>query len=104
MFNEGDRQNINIYLFGQDKGLFKAQVGQDWKTAMYGLFNAGTEFDFEYKVNDGDVVNINSILGINSAANVKRQNWKDAFYLFIAENLPAPADFVPVSQQLYEKK
>jgi N-acetylmuramoyl-L-alanine amidase len=89
MFNEGDRVNLNLYCYGKDRGFFKSLVGKDWKTAMYSFFKSGSEFDFEYKVNDGDVVNINNVLGVNTASQTRAQNWKDTFYSFVAHNLPS---------------
>jgi hypothetical protein len=84
MFNEGDRLNINNYLYGGDKGLFKDLVDLDWKTAMYSVFATNGEFDFEYKVNSGDIANINTLLNVTDAENTRAQNWKDTFYKYVA--------------------
>ena len=102
MFNEGDRVNLNVYFYGKDIGKFKTLVGVDWKTAMYSIFKAGSEFDFDYKVNEGDIKNIDSILKTANADIVKAQNWKDTFYLFVANNLPTN-NFVEVKEKLFKK-
>jgi hypothetical protein len=104
MFNEGDRVNLNVYWFGEDKGVGKAQVGRDWKSAMYELFSPGSNFDFEFKVNDGDVKNINSILNTDKAEAAKTQNWKDTFYKFVADNLPSGTQPQPLKPGVYEVK
>lgn len=89
MFNEGDRVNLNTYFYGKDIGFFKTLVGVDWKTAMYAIFKKGSEFDNQYKVNEGDVKNINTQLGTGTADTFKGQNWKDLYYYFAVPNLPA---------------
>lgn len=90
-FNEGDRVNINNYLYGKDNGYFTAQVGVDWKTAMYQLFVTGSQFDFDYKTNSGDVVNINAELGTTDAP--ISWNWKDLWYSYLIgdKHLPTGA-------------
>lgn len=80
-FNEGDRVNLNNYLYGKDNGYFQAQVGIDWKTAMYQLFTSGSQFDFDYKTNSGDVVNINKELGTTDAP--QGWNFKDLWYSYL---------------------
>lgn len=79
MFNEGDRKNINNYLYGKDLGLHKEAVGKPWKEAMYhGVFE--TEgFRFQHRVNDGDIANINGTLG-GDASKSKGLTWKEAAY------------------------
>jgi hypothetical protein len=98
MFNEGDRANINIYLYGEDKGYFKGQVNKPWKDAIYDLLNQGSELDFEYKVNDGDVSNINALLNVSDASVVKAQNWKDTFYKYVAAKFDEKNKIIAASQ------
>lgn len=100
MFNEGDRQNLNVYWFGEDIGVGKAEVGQDWKTAMYALFKAGSDFDFQYKVNSGDLPGVALVVG-DKAPEVLNQNWKTAAQ-FMETNLQVPG-YTPVTGQLYTK-
>lgn len=102
MFNDGDRKNLNVYFYGEDKGLFTEQVGKDWKSAMYNLFQSGSSFDFEFKVNDGDIKNINAATGDTTASGVKSQNWKKAYYGYFSKFFST--EFVPVDTILYEKK
>jgi hypothetical protein len=80
-FNEGDRANINVGLFGYDAGLFKTAVGTDWKTAIYAILQS-SDFKNLNTVNQGDVNNINSVLG-GDASSALGQVWKTAVYDYI---------------------
>lgn len=89
MFNEGDRENVNNSLYGEDKGKFKSLVGKSYHDAMYGIFD-GEEFKADYFVNDGDVVNINTAIGRDDAQTVKGKNWKEAGYGYFMQIKPTP--------------
>lgn len=98
VFNEGDRVNLNAYWFGKDLGIGKNIVGKEWKPAMYELFRPGSEFDFHFKVNAGDVANINGALKRQDANTTLAKNWKDAYYGYFASVVPAPAPTVSAPQ------
>lgn len=99
VFNEGDRENINIGLFGYDAGLFKTAVGTDWKTAIYAILQS-SDFKNLNEVNQGDVDNIDSVLG-GDASSALGKVWKQAVYDYILKN--AGGNFTPVSGTLYTK-
>lgn len=86
-FNDGDRLNFNSFLYGQDLGLHGDQVGKHFKDAAYAILES-SDYNFQHKVNDGDVVNIGNA-GITNAASAKGFPWKDAVYNVILKNLPA---------------
>jgi signal peptidase I len=83
MFNEGDRVNLNIYFYGEDKGHFKGAVGLDWKTAMYqGVFETEDSKMF-LKMNEGDRGNVNAYIFGQDLKRFKAsvgKGWKDAMY------------------------
>lgn len=101
MFNEGDRLNLNKYLYGKDNGYFKDKIGMDWKTAMYQLFSSGSQFDQDYKTNSGDIANIDKTLGTTDAP--QGWNWKDIYYSYIIgqNHLPNPGSATKLGPGLY---
>lgn len=99
VFNEGDRVNVNNALYGYDKGFFKTTVGRPWKDSMYAIFQSD-DFKNENAVNDGDVKNIDSVLG-GSASSIKGDIWKQATYDYILKN--TGGGYTPVTEQLYKK-
>ena len=80
MFNEGDRVNINLYLYGQDKGRFGGAVGKPWKEAMYyGIFET-LEYKVDALVNSGDVPAIENTFGTTDGETTVGRTWKELFY------------------------
>jgi hypothetical protein len=82
MFNDGDAGNFNTYFFGKDQGLFRDQVGKDWKTAAYGVMEY-MQTNQNLLFNDGDRGNINSALyGKDEGRFTKSvgEGWKQGVY------------------------
>jgi hypothetical protein len=84
-FNEGDRINLNVYLYGKDLGRFKPVVGQDWKKAMYELFES-PEYKTDALVNKGDVPAINDVYATTDGASTVGMPWKELFYQFATQH------------------
>jgi hypothetical protein len=102
IFNEGDRSNINVYLYGEDRGRFQAAVGKTWKEAIYfGIFETD-EFNTDQRINAGDIGNMKQILGRDDIGGYVGKPWKEFFYGYGA-NLAAKPEFEP-APQLYIKK
>ncbi len=102
MFNEGDRVNINQYLYGKDMGRFHGAVGKDWKNAMYyGVFET-TEFKTDQLINTGDVPAINQLTGRTDGSTQVGKTWKDAFEYYFLPN--ASSEYIEVTDKLYKKK
>jgi len=80
MFNEGDRLNINNYLYGEDRGRFKEAVGKLWKEAMYfGIFET-PDYKIDALVNAGDIPAIELVYGTKDGETVVGKTWKDVLY------------------------
>lgn len=79
LFNEGDRLNLNVYHYGKDLGRFKAAVGQEWKAAMYAIYES-SEFKTDALVNAGDVPAINEVYGATDGQVNVGHPWKTLFY------------------------
>lgn len=103
MFNEGDRKNINLYLFGEDRGHFKGAVGKDWKNAMYYGVLETPDFKIAQTVNKGDAPAINSAFSRTDGATQAGKTWKDFFYQYTIKNIPS-SEYVPVTDQLFKRK
>lgn len=86
IFNEGDRVNINNWLYGSDRGQHADQIGKTYKDGAAGVF-LSDYFVQESRVNDGDVVNINNALG-GEAVGQKGRIWKSVTYEYILPNIP----------------
>lgn len=56
VFTEAARQDINVILFGYDKGWFKGFIGGEYKTAIYAIKDS-PEYRAEQFVNKGDLTN-----------------------------------------------
>ena len=56
VFSEAARTDINVILFGYDKGWFKGFVGGEYKTAIYAIKDS-PEYRAEPFVNKGDLQN-----------------------------------------------
>lgn len=97
-FNEGDRSNINVYLYGADAGKFRDMVGKPWKTALYNLFE-GSEFKVDQLINDGDIANLKNILG-KDPGKVKDKTWKQFVYQDLPNLLPSSTDAEKILQQI----
>lgn len=103
MFNEGDRVNVNNYLYGKDLGRFKWCVGKDWKTAMYyGIFET-KEYKTDSKFNEGDIPQLQAALGTKDAAGQVGKPWKNVYSEYILANMPT-SDYEPINEQLFRKK
>lgn len=82
MFNEGDRSNMNVYLFKGDRGEFQGQVGKDWKTAMYEIMESNP-VKMELYFNGGDSSNVNVYLSGKDQGkygDAVGKTWKGAMY------------------------
>lgn len=55
-FNEGDRVNLNVHLYGQDLGLHHGLIGKPFKEALYAIFDSPEDKDARL-VNGGDITN-----------------------------------------------
>lgn len=90
-FNAGDAVNYSEAYFGTatPPDFVSAQVGLDWKTAMYNIMTE-TNLQQYIQVNAGDVGNINNAMG-SSIPDVELvgTTWKGAWYDVISQNLPA---------------
>lgn len=85
-FNEGDRVNLNKWLYGNDLGLHGDQVGKTYKDAISGALTS-PEYINQHTVNDGDAQNLANA-GISNADSAKGFIWKDAVYNVVLKNLP----------------
>lgn len=56
IFTEQARVDINVILFGYDKGWFKGFIGGEYKTAIYAI-KSSPEYRAEQFVNKGDLTN-----------------------------------------------
>lgn len=88
MFNEGDRVNINQYLYGTDMGYFKSAVGKDWKTAMYFEIFESPQFKVDQLFNKGDTVEVEAALGTTDAESQIGKPWKAVWHGYIKKNIP----------------
>jgi hypothetical protein len=82
MFNEGDAVNLNVYYFGTDEGKFREQVGKDWKTASYNIFEQ-LKSELQLLLNEGDRGNINTYLYGTDLKRFKDsvgKSWKSGVY------------------------
>jgi len=91
MFNDGDRFNINISLFGEDKGFWKDKVNQNlsYKDAVEQILDS-PEFLGEQYLNEGDVVNIAGKTGWPKEENIKGWLWKRMWYDYAANKVQPP--------------
>lgn len=101
VFNEGDRVNINVALYGADTGAHKEVVGMPFKDAVYAIFGSA-HFEDESRTNDGDVVNINKSLGTTNTP--KDIIWKKLWYDYASQHLPSGDHYEKVDEPLYRKK
>jgi hypothetical protein len=108
MFNEADRKNLNVQFFGKDVSICKSMVGKSYHDAIYEMLspsdNNPDKFMFHFKVNSGDVKNINTMLGLTNAETVHAQNWKDVFYGYIGKVWPSGNKPKPLPPGVYEVK
>lgn len=56
MFKEGERVDMNVILFGSDRGYFKEFVGQEFRQAWYNIKDSDA-FRRNHYVNKGDLTN-----------------------------------------------
>lgn len=101
MFNEGDRKNINVYIYGEDRLKFVGAVGMPWKEAMYGIFGSD-EFKVDQFVNPGDVSNINKTLNRDDAKSTEGKTWKDTGYGYFLKVIPPSPQ--SLAKGIYEVK
>lgn len=88
LFNEGDRKNINAYLYGEDLKRFQGAPGKEFKDAMYyGVFETD-EFRIDQLVNPGDVAAINNAFGRTDGDTMVGKTWKTMFYEYTIKNAP----------------
>jgi hypothetical protein len=92
MFNEGDRLNINAYLYGEDRGRFKSAVGKEWKEAMYFSIFETLEFKTDQLVNSGDIPAIELVYGTKDGNTVVGKTWKDVLYHYGINHKTGSAD------------
>lgn len=85
IFNDGDRANVNNYLYGSDRGQHGEYVGQQWKQAMYGVFGSDY-FKQESRVNEGDIENMFNALGFKPEGGLSKI-WKSAIYQDVLPNV-----------------
>lgn len=88
LFNEGDRANINVYLYGSDLGRFKDAVGKEWKDAMYFAIFETPEYKTDALVNEGDVPAINEVYGATDGQVNVGHDWKWLFENFATSHRP----------------
>lgn len=100
-FNEGDRVNINQYLYGKDIGRFSGAVGKDWKDAIYfGIFETA-DYKTDALINAGDVPAIEAALGTKDGATQVGKTWKDFFYYYVDPN--SKATYTQVDFPVFKK-
>ena len=100
LFNDGDRANLNTYLYGKDIGRFGSQVGKSWKNALYGAFEE-VGFKTDQLVNEGDIGNLKTIIGnSNIPKSVVGQPWKEFVYHDLKGLIPASGNAAQVLEQV----
>lgn len=95
-FNQGDAQNFSESVFGELNipAFVSAQIGQDWKTAIYAII-ADPNMQQFVKVNEGDQTNIFKALGATgNLPNLIDQPWKSVAYNYILTNIPTDTSTV----------
>lgn len=103
MFNEADRQNLNVAFWGKDEGRLKSLVLKTYHDAMYELTREGDDpdlFMFHFKVNNGDLPGVALVVG-DKAPEMLKQDWKTAGQ-FMEANMQVPG-FTPIPGQAYTK-
>ena len=104
MFNEGDRVNINNYLYGRDVGRFKGAVGKSWKEAMYyGIFET-VEFKTDALVNGGDVPAIENTFSSTDGETTVGRTWKELFYDYATKHPAASVTATELKPGVYRVK
>lgn len=124
IFTEAARLDINVILFGYDKGWFKGFIGGEYKTAIYAI-KQSPEYCGEQFVNKGDLTNylgripteaeckefkITLGKGVDRALPGSGVTHKDCVYnlmktgRFVGGQKPDPAKYEEVTEKLYRKK
>lgn len=103
IFNEGDRVNFNYWTYGSDKGFHKAQVGKEFKKAIYEIKDSDDYRRWQY-LNSGDFFNhvgrqpndaeIKQY-GINPATGIGNVTHKSAWYTLQDEKKVGPVQPTP---------
>lgn len=123
-FTEAARRDINVILFGHDKGWFKGFLGGEYKQAIYAIKDS-PEYRAEQFVNKGDLTNyLGRIPTVDECKEFKIKlgknddiapagsgvTHKDCIYnlmktgRLVGGQKPDPAKYEAVTETLYRKK
>lgn len=100
-FNDGDRNNVNGSFYGREMNRFGGGVGRTWKRAVYEYILGSQDFKTDQLVNQGDVGNLNAILGGNKVSDaVVGKTWKEFVYNDLQALIPREGNSAKILQQV----
>lgn len=73
-YNDGDAQNLNSWLYHEDKGRFRQYIEQDYKEAIGNVF-LSPEYNVDAFINAGDLENIFPILVGHPPTQADKDAW-----------------------------